>query len=78
MKDLEHLFPNLPNVNRSENDAFITIVFRNVQDYVDVKNDPHFINVVNPDHKHFSDPANTLMSYGWYEKHVKDGELVVE
>jgi hypothetical protein len=78
MKDLEKLFPNLPSVNRSENDAFITIVFRNVQDYVDVKNDPHFVNVVNPDHENFSDPANTLMSYGWYEKHVKDGELVVE
>lgn len=78
MEDLEKLYPNLPSVNRSSFDAFVTIVFRNPQDYIDVKNDPHFINVVNPDHKVFSDPQNTAMAYGWFEKHVNDGELVLD
>ena len=76
MNDIDKLFPNLPSVNRSDVDAFVTIVFRDVSDYIAVKNDPHFKKVVNPDHVNFSDGPNTVMSYGWFEKHVSDGRLV--
>ncbi|CAI6237345.1 unnamed protein product [Periconia digitata] len=76
MKDIENLFPNLPSVNRSPYDAFVTIVFRNIEDYVKVKNDPHYLSVVNPDHVNFADGPSTMMSFGWFEKHVADGKLV--
>ncbi|KAK4553129.1 hypothetical protein LTR86_009856 [Recurvomyces mirabilis] len=78
MRDIEHLFPNLPSVNRSPYDAFIQIVFRNIEDYISVKNDPHYMTVVNPDHINFADGPNTMMSFGWYEKHVAGGDIVAE
>lgn len=58
MKDLSKLYPNLPVVNHSPYDALVTIVFRDLQDYIDVKNDPHFVNVVNPDHKFLAPGRN--------------------
>ena len=76
MKDIGQLFPNLPAVNHTSYDAFVTIVFRNVQDYVEVKNDPHYMSVVNPDHVNFADGPSTMMSFGWFEKHVADGKIV--
>ena len=76
MKDIAKLFPNLKSVNHSQFDAFVTIVFRNVQDYIDVKNDPHYMGVVNPDHANFADGPSTMMSFGWFERHVADGKLV--
>jgi len=76
MHDLGKLFPNLPSVNMSPYDAFIQIVFRDVQDYINMKNDPHYMQVVNPDHVNFADGPNTMMSCGWYEKHVAGGKLI--
>lgn len=70
------MFPNLPSVNVAPYDAFVQIVFRDVRDYINVKDDPHYQNVVNPDHVNFADHSNTLMSAGWYERHVADGKLV--
>jgi hypothetical protein len=78
MKNIENLFPNLPSINRSPYDAFVTIVFRNIEDYVSVKNDPHYLKVVNPDHGNFADGPSTMMSFGWFEKHIADGKLVEE
>ena len=76
MKDMGKLFPNLPKKNYSPYDAFITIVFRSVQDYVDVTEDPHYKAVVHPDHVNFADGSSTMMAFGWFEKHVADGKLV--
>ncbi|ERF73794.1 hypothetical protein EPUS_09288 [Endocarpon pusillum Z07020] len=76
MKDIDNLFPNLSSVNPSSYDAFMTIVFRDVRDYIHVKNDPHYVSVVNPDHANFGDGPGTMMSFGWSEKHVADGRLV--
>ncbi|KAL6719216.1 hypothetical protein ACLMJK_003453 [Lecanora helva] len=76
MKDIDQLFPNLPTVNHSPFDAFVTIVFRDIKDYISVKDEPHYLNVVNPDHVNFADGPSTRMSFGWFEKHVADGKLV--
>lgn len=76
MSGIDNLFPNLSSVNHSSYDAFVTIVFRDIQDYINVKNDPHYTSVVNPDHVNFADGPNTMMSFGWFEKHVADGKLV--
>lgn len=76
MQDLATLFPNLPVVNVAPYDAFIQIVFRDVQDYINVKNDPHYVQVVNPDHVNFADQAGTRMACGWFERHVMGGQAV--
>ncbi|KAL8791877.1 MAG: hypothetical protein Q9195_005539 [Heterodermia aff. obscurata] len=78
MSGIDNLFPNLSSVNHSSYDAFVTIVFRDIQDYINVKNDRHYMSVVNPDHANFADGPGTMMSFGWFEKHVADGKLVEE
>lgn len=60
----------------SDCDATIQIVFKDIQDYVRVREDPHFINVVNPDHHNFADPGKTRFSMGWFEPHVRDGMVI--
>ncbi|KAI4090734.1 MAG: hypothetical protein LQ339_008278 [Xanthoria mediterranea] len=76
MKGIHNLFPHLSSANHSSYDAFITIVFRDVQDYINVKNDPHYTSVVSPDHGNFADGPSTMMSFGWFERHVAGGQLV--
>ena len=76
MKDIDKLFPNLSHVNHSPYDGFVTIVFRDIQDYINVKSDPHYLSVVNPDHANFADGPSTMMSFGWFERHVAGGALV--
>ncbi|WPH01308.1 EthD domain-containing protein [Acrodontium crateriforme] len=78
MGQIDQLFPNLPSVNHTTYDAFVTIVFRDIEDYISVKNDPHYLKVVNPDHANFADPSGTMMGFGWFERHVADGQLVEE
>ncbi|KAL9592940.1 MAG: hypothetical protein Q9219_007706 [cf. Caloplaca sp. 3 TL-2023] len=73
---LPSLFPNLPTINHAPYDAFVQIVFRDIQDYINVKNDPHYRDVVNPDHGNFADAAGTRMAVGWFERHVCGGEKV--
>lgn len=76
MGGLERMFPNLPSVNTAPYDAMVQIVFRDVEDYIRVKDDPHYRTVVNPDHANFADASKTLMSAGWFERHIADGQLV--
>lgn len=66
----------LPASSVSDADAIITIVFKELADYLRVRQDPHFIKVVNPDHHNFADPKKTRMSVGTFEVHVKDGKVV--
>ncbi|KAF2676585.1 hypothetical protein K458DRAFT_447401 [Lentithecium fluviatile CBS 122367] len=67
---------HLPASNVSDADAVIQIVFKDIADYLRVRQDPHFINVVNPDHGNFADPKKTRMSVGSFEVHVRDGQVV--
>ena len=67
---------HLPPSNVSDADAIIQIVFKDIQDYQRVRQDPHFISVVNPDHVNFADPKKTRLSMGWFEVHVRDGKVV--
>lgn len=66
----------LPTANISDCDAIIQIVFKDVEDYLRVQKDPHFINVVSPDHKNFADSTGTKFAMGWFEVHVADGKVV--
>ncbi|KAI5463838.1 hypothetical protein BGZ63DRAFT_352239 [Mariannaea sp. PMI_226] len=73
---LNHIFPGIPSDKVDDSDSIIQIVFRNVEDYVRVRNDEHYKTVVNPDHDVFSDPTRTKFVTGWFEFHVTDGQAV--
>jgi hypothetical protein len=60
--------------NVADYDCIIQIVFKDPQDFVNVKNDPHYKAVVLPDHGHFADVKRTTMVTGWFETHIQDGQ----
>lgn len=70
------MFPELPESNVADYDCFIHVVFKDIQDYLNVKNDPHYKEVVMPDHGNFADQKRTKMVTGWYEKHISNGQAV--
>ena len=71
------MFEKLPESNVAGYDCFIQIVFRDVQDFINVKNDPHYKQVVVPDHGNFADGKRTTMVTGWFERHIAEGQAVV-
>ncbi|KAG6986560.1 O-methyltransferase phnC [Physcia stellaris] len=66
--------PHLPRANIDDCDAVIQIVFRDIEDYLRVRQDPHFVAVVAPDHKNFADAGRTRFAAGWFEVHVGGGK----
>ena len=70
------MFPGLPESNVADHDCFIHIVFKDVQDFINVENDPHYRQVVMPDHGNFADDKRTTMVTGWFERHIAAGQAV--
>ncbi|KAJ5749144.1 uncharacterized protein N7511_010840 [Penicillium nucicola] len=66
----------MPDDKIADCDALVRIVFNDVQDYLRVREDPHFLNVVNPDHANFANFPKTKFAMGWYEVHVASGQVV--
>lgn len=73
---MAQIFGNLPECSLSDCDCFIQIVFRDVQDYIAVKEDPQYKEVIAPDHANFADMSRTTMVTGWLDTLVVDGEVV--
>ena len=73
-KILQQIIGNLPAAHVADYDCFIQIVFKDPQDYINVKEDPHYKQVVLPDHESFADAERTTMVTGWFERHVAGGE----
>ncbi|RMJ14369.1 hypothetical protein BHE90_003488 [Fusarium euwallaceae] len=73
---IDRILPNLPSEKVDDADCIVQIVFRDIEDYVRVKQDEKFKTVVDPDHAVFSDPSRTKFVTGWFEFHIMDGELV--
>ncbi|KHN94890.1 Dimeric alpha-beta barrel [Metarhizium album ARSEF 1941] len=73
---LQQIHPGLPTEKQADCDMVVQIVFRDIQDYLRVRQDPHWLNVVNPDHVNFADGKRTKFATGWYEVHVTDGVVV--
>ncbi|KAM5375288.1 hypothetical protein ACJZ2D_006117 [Fusarium nematophilum] len=73
---LDCIFPGIPSDKVDDADCIVQIVFKDIEDYVKVKNEEKYKSVVNPDHDVFSDAARTKFVTGWFEFHVADGELV--
>ncbi|WAO85141.1 EthD domain-containing protein [Fusarium falciforme] len=73
---IDRILPNLPSEKVDDADCIVQIVFRDIEDYVKVKNEEKFKTVVDPDHAVFSDPSRTKFVTGWFEFHITDGDLV--
>jgi hypothetical protein len=67
---LDRIFPGGHKPATPEYDTVIQITFNDVQDYLNVLEDEHFKKVVMPDHENFADAKRTLMTTGWFERHV--------
>jgi hypothetical protein len=52
------------------------MAFHSPEDFIAVKEDPHYKNVVLPDHGYFADVQRTTMVTGWLETHIENGILV--
>ena len=66
------MFPHMPSVNVPSFDAIIQIVFRDPENYLAMKKDSRYSELLIPDAAQFADASNTLMTYGWHEKHISN------
>jgi hypothetical protein len=73
---MNQIFGNFPETSVADYDCFIQIVFKDAQDYINVKEDPIYQQVVMPDHHHFADMKRTTMVTGWMETHIAGGQIV--
>ncbi|KAF4982433.1 hypothetical protein FZEAL_1951 [Fusarium zealandicum] len=73
---MDRILPDIPVEKVEDADCIVQIVFRDIEDYVNVKNEEQFKSVVNPDHAVFSDPTKTKFVTGWFEFHIADGKIV--
>ena len=71
------IFGEIPQSCIADYDCFIQMVFKDIKDYIDVKNDPYYQQVVMPDHGNFADQKRTKIVTGWFEKHVSQEKSVV-
>jgi hypothetical protein len=73
---LNQIFGGFYKANEAEYDCIIQIAFKDPQDFINVKEDPHYKKVVLPDHGNFADTERTTMVTGWLEMHVEKGQIV--
>lgn len=73
---LRQLMPKLPAEKEDDCDCVVQIVFRNADDYLKVRQDDQYLNVVNPDHDVFADSTKTRFVTGWFHVHIANGQLV--
>jgi EthD domain len=70
---MKQIFGELYAGNVADYDCFVQVVFKDVQDFINVKDDPYYKQVVMPDHANFADTKRTSMVTGWMETHIADG-----
>jgi len=68
--------PGLPESSLSDCNTVIQIVFKDIANYLRVREEPDFKNIVGPDHVNFADAGKTRFVTGWFEVHVQDGKVV--
>ena len=73
---MQQIFGPLYDSNLAPYDCIIQIAFNSPQDFINVKNDPHYKQVVMPDHVNFADTERTTMVTGWLETHIENGIIV--
>ncbi|KAL9111222.1 MAG: hypothetical protein Q9227_004300 [Pyrenula ochraceoflavens] len=62
--------------NLADFDCFSQVVFRSVEDYKKIKEDPWYKEHLVGDHEKFADTKKSMMTIGWITEFVKDGVAV--
>ncbi|TKA66030.1 hypothetical protein B0A49_08118 [Cryomyces minteri] len=57
-------------------DCFSQVIFKSVEDYKRMKQDPWYKEHLVGDHEKFADTKRSVMTIGWVEEFVRDGEAV--
>ena len=63
-------------VNLADFDCFSQVVFRSVEQYKSMKEDPWYKQHLVGDHEKFADTKKSMMTIGWITEFVRDGEVV--
>ncbi|KND91003.1 hypothetical protein TOPH_04441 [Tolypocladium ophioglossoides CBS 100239] len=66
--------PQMSNV--ADYDCFSQVVFKSVDDYKRMKDDPWYKEHLMGDHETFADTKNSKMTIGWITEFVRDGQAV--
>ncbi|KAK3382224.1 EthD domain-containing protein [Lasiosphaeria ovina] len=62
--------------NVADFDCFSQVVFKSLEDYKRMKQDPWYQEHLVGDHEKFADTKRSMMTIGWVEEFVRDGEVV--
>lgn len=62
--------------NLAEYDCFSQVVFKDVDDYKRMKQDPWYKQHLVGDHEIFADTKKSRMTIGWITEFIRDGEVV--
>ncbi|KAH8807226.1 EthD domain-containing protein [Xylogone sp. PMI_703] len=62
--------------NLADFDCFSQVVFKSVDDYKKMKDDPWYKEHLVGDHEKFADTKRSMMTIGWITEYIRDGEVV--
>ncbi|KAI0128183.1 EthD domain-containing protein [Hypoxylon sp. NC0597] len=62
--------------NLADFDCFSQVVFKSVDDYKRMKDDPWYKQHLVGDHEKFADTKRSMMTIGWITEFIRDGEAV--
>lgn len=62
--------------NLADFDCFSQVVFKDVDDYKRMKDDPWYKQHLVGDHEKFADTKRSAMTIGWITEFIRDGEVV--
>lgn len=62
--------------NLAEFDCFSQVVFKSVDDYKRMKEDPWYKQHLVGDHEKFADTKRSMMTIGWITEFIRDAEVV--
>ncbi|KAK6858835.1 hypothetical protein PG990_014485 [Apiospora arundinis] len=62
--------------NVADFDCFSQVFFKSLEDYKRMKTDPWYKEHLVGDHEKFADTKRSMMTIGWVEEYVRDGEVV--
>lgn len=62
--------------NLADFDCFSQVVFKSVEDYKRMKDDPWYKENLVGDHEKFADTKRSMMTIGWITEFIRDGVVV--
>ncbi|EEQ32234.1 hypothetical protein McanMca71_005385 [Microsporum canis] len=62
--------------NMADYDCIVQVQFRNIEQFVALKEDPLYKQAVFADHNKFADTNRSKMTIGWVQDFLRDGALV--